>query len=50
MVAAFVLYRACDGKPGLEAAEKLTGQALYALSIIADARAAKMKEDLENGK
>ena len=48
VVAAFVLYRACDGKPGLDAADKLTGPALSALAIISDGHAAKMKEDLAN--
>lgn len=50
IVAAFQLYRACDGKPGLDGAEKLTQQALQALALIDDARAAKAKEDLDNVK
>jgi hypothetical protein len=34
----------------LDAADKLTGPALSALAIIGDGHAAKMKEDLANGK
>lgn len=44
LVDVLALHRITDGKPGLQAVNELTGQALEALAIVDDARAAKAAE------
>lgn len=39
------LWRTCEGRVGIEGVERLTGQALEAMAVIDEARAAKLEEE-----
>lgn len=45
---ALALYRACDGKPGVESLRVLSTHAVDAFAVIDGARAAKMASDAEH--
>ena len=45
MTAALTLWRACEGKPGVEALRQLSTHTVDALAVIDAGRAAKMESD-----
>lgn len=50
MTRAFALFAATEGKVGTDGGHKISGQAADALSVIGDARAWKLEQELEAAK